>query len=149
MRTSYFSHAVLISCLSALFAFSSATALAQSSDKPAPPPPKMDKLEEGTDPNLKGTEGALIKPKEGNKITERKVNGKVVEAKVKIGKSNYIMKPNEEHGNAQPGDVQSNSVHGTQWSVLEFGGDKNKEKDKAQDSSQPAKAAASSSASSK
>ncbi len=112
---------LILTCLLAIF---SQNLAAQTTDKPAPPPPKMDKLEEGVDPNLRGSSSPVIKQEPERKITERKVNGKVVEAKVKNGKSNYVLKPNESHGNALPGDGQSNQVRGAEWSILEFGGDK-------------------------
>ncbi len=130
--------------LAGLLAFFSSSVAAQTSDKPAPPPPKMDKLEEGVDPNLRGnSSNPVIKQEPERKITERKVNGKVVEAKVKHGKSNYVLKPNEGHGNTMPGDAQSNQVRGAEWSVLEFGGDK-----KAKESSAATSSSSSASASS-
>lgn len=105
----------------------------------------MEKLEEGTDPNLKGSSNPVIKQEPERKITERKVNGKVVEATVKSGKSTYTMKPKTDtHDNTQPGDVQSGPAKGAQWKIMEFGGDKKPVEGSAPPASAPANKAASS-----
>lgn len=116
-----------LTSIASLFLLSSLCipASAQNSDKPAPPPPKMDKLEEGIDPNLKGSSNPVIKQEPDRKITERKVNGKVVEATVKSGKSTYTLNPKTDaHDHTQHGDVQSGPAKGAQWKIMEFGGDK-------------------------
>ncbi|WP_338847121.1 hypothetical protein V8J88_00190 [Massilia sp. W12] len=87
----------------------------------------------------------LGKPEPERKITERKVNGKVVEAKVKSGKSQYVVKPNETPG-ALPGDKQSNQVRPAQWQVMEFGGEKKPKEDGAKDAKSEAAAKPASSA---
>ena len=99
----------------ACFAISApATVLAQ--EKTAPPPPKLEKLEEGPDSDIK-----LIK-QESNKLktVERKDNGKVTEVQVRTGKSTYTVKPN----NAPKGTPEGDANRAAQWKVMEFGGKK-------------------------
>lgn len=96
----------------------------------------MEKLEEVSKDNNNALQ--LGKPAPERKITERKVNGKVVEAKVKSGKSQYVLKPNEPVGSAMRGDAQSNQVRGAQWQVMEFGGDEPKKKEEAASAPPPA-----------
>lgn len=86
-----------------------------------PPPPKMEKLEEGpTEKNL-----SVGKPEQKNKIVEKKNNaGKVTEVEVKSGKSSYTLKADPQAGNAQPGTVQGQGNRAAQWTLLEFGGKK-------------------------
>lgn len=82
---------------------------------PSQAPPQLEKLEEGEAPAI------TIRKDEGQRrITEKKEGGKVTEVKVQSGKSTYYLKPNEQPGNAQPGDAQSNMNRPAQWKVLEF-----------------------------
>jgi len=39
---------------------------------------------------------------------------------VRSGGSTYYLKPNEQPGSTLPGDVESKSMRGSQWQVLEF-----------------------------
>lgn len=81
----------------------------------APPPPKMEKLEEGEAPGV-----TIRKPGQERKITEKRApGGKVTETKVTSGKSTYYLKPNETPGTV-PGDTQSSANRGAQWEVGEF-----------------------------
>lgn len=100
-------------------------ALAQST--PSSAPPKLDRIEEGSD-----TPVTITPPKDSNnKIVERKEGGVTKEVTVKSGKSTYIMRPNVPAGNAQPGDGQSSAIRAPQWKVMEFElGKKKKKTDK-------------------
>lgn len=90
-------------------------ALAQDK-KTAPPPPKLEKLEEGPESDIK-----LIKPETGKlKTVERKEAGRVVEVQVRTGKSQYTVKPNQADKGTREGDAN----RAAQWKVLEFGGKK-------------------------
>jgi hypothetical protein len=80
-----------------------------------PPPPQLEKLEEGEAPAI-----TIRKEDSQRRITEKKEGGRVTEIKVQSGKSTYYLKPNEQPGNAQPGDAQSNITRPAQWKVLEF-----------------------------
>jgi len=86
-----------------------------------PPPPKLEKLEEVSDP--KGV--SVSKPEPKNKVMEKRSNGgKVTEVQVKSGKSNYTVKADPEVGNAPKGTVQGDANRAAQWTILEFGGKK-------------------------
>ena len=85
----------------------------------APPPPKLEKLEEGDAPAI-----TIRKPGSEKKITEKRERGKIKEVKVQSGKNTYYLKPNEPAGSALPGDADSTTTRPAQWQVLEFGGPK-------------------------
>jgi hypothetical protein len=106
---------LIASVVAAGFAISASTLVA-AQDKTAPPPPKLEKLEEGPDSDVK-----LIK-QESNKLktVERKDNGKVTEVQVRTGKSSYTVKPND----APKGTPEGDANRAAQWKVLEFGGNK-------------------------
>ncbi len=99
----------------------------QSATTPPATPPKLERIEEGSDVPITVTPP---KSSQGNKITEKKENGRVTEATVKSGPSTYTMKPNTPAGNAQPGDLVSNGIRAPQWTVLEFDLSKKKKTDK-------------------
>jgi len=88
---------------------------AQESTKPSDAPPKLEKLEEGEPPSIK-----IGKPEDKRKVTESRENGQVKEIKVETGKTTYYINPNEQVGNAQPGDAQSMTNHGVKFKVMEF-----------------------------
>jgi hypothetical protein len=106
---------LIASFVAACFAIS-ASSLVVAQDKTAPPPPKLEKLEEGPESDVK-----LIK-QESNKLktVERKENGKVTEVQVRTGKSTYTVKPN----NAPKGTPEGDANRAAQWKVMEFGGKK-------------------------
>lgn len=106
---------LVASLLSACLSISTAPLVA-AQDKTAPPPPKLEKLEEGPETDVK-----LIKP-EGTKLktVERKENGKVTEVQVRSGKSTYTVKSN----NAPKGTPEGDANRAAQWKVMEFGGKK-------------------------
>jgi hypothetical protein len=88
----------------------------------APPPPRMEKLEEGEAPAV-----TITPPSDRTTITEKRApGGKRTEVKVKSGKSTYNVQPSDEPGNAQQGDGQSIAAKPAQWQVLQF--DMNREK---------------------
>ncbi|MES2148225.1 MAG: hypothetical protein V4508_00390 [Pseudomonadota bacterium] len=101
--------------------------LAQAQKSPSSAPPKLERIEEGSDTPI-----TVTPPKASErKITEKRENGVVTEVKVKSGKSSYIMKPNVPAGNAVPGDAQSSAIRAPQWQVMEFDlGGKKKKTDK-------------------
>ncbi|MCU6432393.1 hypothetical protein LPB67_01210 [Undibacterium sp. Jales W-56] len=110
------STAALLCMSAALLPFS---AIAQTASKPDASPQKLEKIEEVSETGVK-----IAKPEKQNQTTEKRVGGKVTEVQVKAGKSNYIVKPNQEIGNAPKGTVQGDANRGAQWSVLQFGGKK-------------------------
>lgn len=82
----------------------------------APPPPRLEKLEEGEAPAV-----TITPPGEKNTITEKRApGGKRTEVKVKSGKSTYRVQPADEPGNTQQGDGQSISAKPAQFEVLQF-----------------------------
>ncbi len=100
------------------------SALAQ---QPSSAPPKLERIEEGSDTPI------TVTPKSkaaGQKVTEKKEQGKVTEVQVQSGKSKYIMKPNTPAGAALPGDGLSAKVRAPQWQVMEFDIGKKKQKEK-------------------
>ncbi|MFZ6756881.1 hypothetical protein ACO0K9_06640 [Undibacterium sp. Ji50W] len=99
----------------------SVAAMAQTPPKVDPVPPKLEKLEEiSNEPGV-----TVAKPEPKNKVVEKRSNGgKVTEAQVKAGNSNYTVKANPEYGNAPKGTVQGDSNRAAQWTILEFGGKK-------------------------
>jgi hypothetical protein len=91
------------------------TAVAQQSGD-APPPPQLQKLEEGEAPEVN-----IRTPNQQRKITEQRANGgKVNEVKVTKGKNTYVLKSNDQAGGAVPGDGQASEMRAAQWPVLEF-----------------------------
>ncbi|RJG02212.1 DUF2782 domain-containing protein [Noviherbaspirillum sedimenti] len=102
-------------------ATASLPALAQERAE-APPPPRLEKLEEGQAPAV-----TITPPSEKSTITEKRApGGKRTEVKVKSGKSTYRVQPADEPGNAQQGDGQSIAAKPAQFEVLQF--DMNREK---------------------
>jgi hypothetical protein len=91
---------------------------AQQPANPAPPPPQLEKLEEGEPPAV-----TIRPPENKSTITEtRERGGKVREVKVTSGGSTYYLRPNDPAGSALPGDTQSNTTRAAQWEVGTFGG---------------------------
>lgn len=82
----------------------------------APPPPKLEQLEEGESPAV-----TIRKPSQERKVTEKRApGGKVTEVKVTSGKNTYYVKPNDPAGSAVAGDMQTNEARPAQWEVMEF-----------------------------
>ena len=82
-----------------------------SQPTPSPAPPKLDRIEPGSD-----VPATNIPPKRGTQIKETRDGGQVTEVEVTTpGGSHYYMKPN-----TQPGNAQTNSIRAPQWKVGEF-----------------------------
>jgi hypothetical protein len=91
--------------------------LAQAQQQPAPSdkPPKLERIEPGSD-----VPATTIPSRPGTQIKQKKEGGRVTEVEVTAGKSHYIVKPNTPAGNAQPGDAESSAVRAPQWQVFQF-----------------------------
>lgn len=100
----------------------------------APPPPQLEKLEEGDAPAV-----TIRKPAgQEQKVTDKRARGgKVTEVQVSSGKRTYYLKPNDSAGSALPGDMQSNAARAAQWKVLEFGSSRTPEADAARAAAVP------------
>lgn len=91
-------------------------AQAQAQQTPSEAPPKLERIEEGSDSPV------TVTPRSRGRttITEKRDGGRVTEVTVDTGNSTYIMRPNVPAGNAQPGDAQSSALRAPQWKVMEF-----------------------------
>jgi len=99
-----------LALLGLLLATQAGLAAAQTSTAqptPSPAPPKLERIEPGSD--------VPIPPKRGTEIKETRDGGQVTEVEVTAGGSHYYMKPN-----TQPGNAQTNSIRAPQWKVGEF-----------------------------
>lgn len=90
------------------------------SAQPAPPPPELEKLEEGEPPAV-----TIRKPGDaattGNSIKEQRDHGQTKEIEVKSGPSTYYLHPGQRNvGGSTPGDAQSGPPTSAQWKVGEF-----------------------------
>ena len=122
MRISRLLHLALAGNLALLAAW---PASAQDSGKVvAPPPPQLEKLDEGEPPAI-----TIRQPTSASEITEkRSPGGQVEEIKVKSGGSTYYLKPKQATGNP-PGD----DISVPQWVIHEFDSTlPNKEQEKPQ-----------------
>jgi hypothetical protein len=92
------------------------SAFAQQPARDTPPPPKLEKLEEGEQPAI------TIRPSPGrtNVTEKRALGGKRTEVKVTTGQSTYYLKPNDQPGSSQPGDAESIGNRPAQWEVMMF-----------------------------
>lgn len=83
-------------------------------------PPKLEQVEPGSD-----VPETTVQSNPRTVITERRVNGQVVEADVVSSGSHYNLRPNVPAGNAQINDAQNNnSIRAPTWTVMQFGGKK-------------------------
>jgi hypothetical protein len=112
--------------LISLYLLAHAGAVYAQQSTPSSAPPKLERIEPGSDTPI------TVTPKSSNdkKITEKREGGRVTEVTVKSGKSTYVMKPNVPPGNAQPGDGQSSAIRAPQWQVLEFDLGRKKQKER-------------------
>ena len=80
------------------------------------PPAPLQKLEEGQDP------GITVRPSgpERGTTDQRDNAGRVTETEVKTGSTTYYVRPNNQVGNALPGDQQSSGNRAAQFKVKEF-----------------------------
>jgi hypothetical protein len=108
---------ILLTALPLIFAVS-LPALAQQPLQRAdvPPPPRLERLEEGEAPAVTIPGGG---PAEKS-ITEKREQGRVTEVEVKTGRSTYVVKPLSPSGSALPGDTQANTNRAAQFKVKEF-----------------------------
>lgn len=102
--------------------------LAQAQQTPSSAPPKLERVEEGSDTPITVTP----QQRREKKIVEKRQGG-VTEVQVTTGKSTYTMKGNPPGAVSQPGDTASTTLRPPQWKVLEFdiGRKKPTEKDEA------------------
>lgn len=104
--------AVLAGCIAILAVPLSAIA----QEAAAPPPPQLERLEEGEEPAV-----TIRPPQREQRITQKRApGGKVTEVQVTSGGSTYYLKANDQAGSTLPGDAQSNLIRAAQWLVLEF-----------------------------
>lgn len=111
--------------------------LAVAQTKPGEAPPKLERVEEGSDTPV------TIVPKrdERRRIKEQRDGGRITEVEVKSGKSTYSMK------GADPGSVSSNNegtgstLRPPQWQVLEFDLSKKKQAQREEEAAAAAAAA--------
>jgi hypothetical protein len=83
----------------------------------APPPPQLEKLEEGEQPASPA--GGQEQPR--SIVTEKRAyGGRVTEIEVQSGGSKYYLQPNTQGGSSLPGDMDSNRMRAPQWRVKEF-----------------------------
>ncbi|WP_075255901.1 hypothetical protein [Herbaspirillum camelliae] len=88
--------------------------------QPAPPPPELEKLEEGEPPAVTIRKPGEDSRNQGNSIKEQRDHGQVKEIEVKSGPSTYYLRPNQNVGSSTPGDTQSGPPTSAQWKVGEF-----------------------------
>jgi hypothetical protein len=88
--------------------------------QPAPPPPELEKLEEGEPPAVTIRKPGEDSRTQGNSIKERRDHGQTKEIEVKSGPSTYYVRPNPQLGGSTPGDAQSPPPSSAQWKVGEF-----------------------------
>lgn len=106
MRTTLF-YQIILAC--------TALPLLASAQTPAEAPPRLEKLQEGEQPGI-----TISKPEGERKITQKREQGRVTEVKVRSGKSEYYLKPNNPAGSALRGDAQSSEMRAPQWKIKEF-----------------------------
>lgn len=82
----------------------------------APPPPTLERLEEGEAPAVTIPGGGQPE----RSITEKREQGRVTEVEVRTGRSTYVVKPLNPGGSALPGDTQANTNRAAQFKVKEF-----------------------------
>jgi hypothetical protein len=99
--------------------------LAQAQQTPSSAPPKLERIEEGSEAPITVTP----QQRNANQITEKREGGRVTEVEVKSGKSSYTMKANPPGAISQPGDATGSTLRPPQWKVLEFDLFKKKQKE--------------------
>ena len=97
----------------------------QSQQPPSSAPPKLERIEEGTDTPITVTP----QQRSGARINEKREGGRVTEVQVTTGKSSYTMKGAAPGAVAQPGDATGSTLRPPQWKVLEFDLSKKKQKE--------------------
>ena len=108
---------LLLTALPLVFAVSMPAVAQQLRERAeAPPPPQLERLEEGAAPAVTIPGGG--QPERG--ITEKREQGRVTEVEVRTGRSTYVVKPLNPGGSALPGDTQANTNRAAQFKVKEF-----------------------------
>lgn len=107
---------LLLSVLPLVFAVSVPVFAQQRPFADAPPPPQLERLEEGEAPAVTIPGGG---PAEKS-ITQKREQGRVTEVEVRTGRSTYVVKPLNPSGSALPGDTQSSTNRAAQFKVKEF-----------------------------
>lgn len=110
-------------------------AFAQST--PSSAPPKLERIEEGSDTPI-----TVTPKKESNRsVSEKRDGGQVKEVTVKSGKSVYTMKGANPASVTQTGDGAGSTLRPPQWKVLEFDLAKKKQKERDEEAAAAAAAA--------
>lgn len=107
---------------------------ATAPNTPAPPPPKMEKLEEGSPPAVT----IRSAPEQTNITEKRAIGGKRTEVKVTKGNNTYYLKPNDQAGTVQPGDAQASQTRPAEWRVMTFDGNRKLKEQQAASVPEPA-----------
>jgi len=122
-RNSSFSKVILLGA----FALAGIASAQQPASKNAvsQAPPKLEQVEPGSD-----VPATSVQSTPRTVVTERRVNGQVVEADVVSSGSHYNMRPNVPAGNAQINTVEGgNTVRAPTWNIMTFGANKKKPAD--------------------
>lgn len=99
---------------------------AGSAQRPSDAPPRLERIEEGSDVPI-----TVTPPRTGGtRVTDKREGGRIVESRVNANGSQYTLRPNTPAGTAQPGDVVSNDTRPPTWTVLEFDLNRKKNTDK-------------------
>jgi hypothetical protein len=85
--------------------------------KPAPPPPVLEKLDEGAPPSIT-IQDKEDKPRQ-NSITQTRSQGAVDDVTVNSGPSTYHLRPRTV-GNSVPGDIPSAPRTNPEWVIKTF-----------------------------
>jgi hypothetical protein len=102
-------------------------ALAQQAQQPpSSAPPKLERIEEGSDTPI------TVTPQQrgGAKVNEKREGGRVTEVQVTSGKSSYTMKGTAPGSVVQTGDSTGSTLRPPQWKVMEFDLFKKKQTDR-------------------
>ncbi|MGZ3159482.1 MAG: DUF2782 domain-containing protein [Burkholderiaceae bacterium] len=134
MRTMKLASVFTLFMVTLAMSFSASAQQSPPKGQDAPPPPKMEKLEEGEAPGV-----TIREPKNKQTITEQRApGGQVKDVKVTKGKNTYHLKPNVAPGSALPGDAQSPHTRPAQWEVYEFNAKKKPKASEIEDAPPPA-----------
>jgi hypothetical protein len=83
---------------------------------PSATPPKLERIEEGSDVPV-----TITPQQRGNqKITEKREGGRVTEVQVTSGKSSYTMKAPQPGSVNDQADLAGSKLRPPQWKILEF-----------------------------
>jgi hypothetical protein len=112
-------------CKTLLLGMLAHVGIAQAQQTANTPPPKMERIEEGSDTPV------TITPKSGNRtnVKEKREGGRITEVEVTSGKSTYTMKGSPPGSVTQTGDATGSTLRPPQWKVLEFDLSRKKQKD--------------------